>query len=69
VAVHIGGTDKYGLGKKDPFLSFNHTEKYIYRMTLRKIISPEQYADMKIQIAARRLNAQVLEALQNTENS
>jgi 1-acyl-sn-glycerol-3-phosphate acyltransferase len=66
VAVHIGGSEKYGLGKKDPFFSFNHTEKYIYKITLRKIISPEQYAGLEMQIAARRLNAQILEALQNT---
>jgi 1-acyl-sn-glycerol-3-phosphate acyltransferase len=66
VAVHVGGTDKYGLGKKDPFFSFNHTEKYIYRLTLRKVISPEQYAGMEIHRAARRLNAQMLEALQDT---
>jgi 1-acyl-sn-glycerol-3-phosphate acyltransferase len=69
VAAHIGGTDKYGLGKKEPFLSFNHTEKYIYRITLQKIISPEQFAGMEIQRAARRLNAQILDALQNTENT
>jgi 1-acyl-sn-glycerol-3-phosphate acyltransferase len=68
VAVHIGGTDKYGLGKKDPFFSFNHTEKYIYRITLQKIINPGQYADMEIQRAARRMNSQILEVFQNPIN-
>jgi 1-acyl-sn-glycerol-3-phosphate acyltransferase len=68
VAVYNGGTDKYGLGKKDPFLSFNHTEKYIYRITFQKIINPVQYADMEIQRAARRLNAQILEVFQNPVN-
>ena len=65
VALYIGGTDKYGLGKNDPFFSFNHTEKYIYRITLQKIINPEQYAGMENHRAVRRLNAQILEVFQN----
>jgi 1-acyl-sn-glycerol-3-phosphate acyltransferase len=68
VAAYIGGTDKYGLGKKDPFFSFNHTEKYIYRITLQKTINPAQYEGMEIQRAARRLNAQILETFQNPVN-
>jgi 1-acyl-sn-glycerol-3-phosphate acyltransferase len=66
VVVHIGGTEKYGLGKNDPFLSFSHTEKYIYRINFKKTISPKQYEGMENQRAVRRLNAQILEALQNT---
>ncbi|MDR0289522.1 MAG: 1-acyl-sn-glycerol-3-phosphate acyltransferase [Treponema sp.] len=69
VVAHIGGTDKYGLGKKDPFFSFNHTEKYIYRLSLQKIINPEQYNGLEIQIAAKRMNTQILEVFQNMENS
>jgi 1-acyl-sn-glycerol-3-phosphate acyltransferase len=68
VTAYIGGTDKYGLGKKDPFFSFNHTEKYIYRISLQKIINPEQYAGMEIQRAVRRMNAQILEVFQNPVN-
>jgi 1-acyl-sn-glycerol-3-phosphate acyltransferase len=69
VAVHIGGTDKYGLGKKDPFLSFNHSEKYIYRINFKKTINPKQYEGMEDHRAVRRMNAQILEALQNTGES
>jgi hypothetical protein len=69
VAVHIGGTEKYGLGKNDPFLSFNHTEKYIYRINFKKTISPKQYEGMENQRAVRRLNAQILESLQNAGES
>jgi 1-acyl-sn-glycerol-3-phosphate acyltransferase len=65
VAAFIGGTDKYGLGKKDPYCAFNHTEKYIYRITFQKIISPGQYAGMEAQRAVRRMNAQILEVFQN----
>ena len=64
-AVHIGGTDKYGLGKKDPFLSFNHTEKYIYRVKIQKFLNPEKYTGMEMQRAVRRLNAEMLELFQN----
>ncbi|MDR1319506.1 MAG: 1-acyl-sn-glycerol-3-phosphate acyltransferase, partial [Treponema sp.] len=46
LAVHIGGTDKYGLGKHDPFAAFNHTEKYIYRVRIQGKLSPAKYAGM-----------------------
>jgi 1-acyl-sn-glycerol-3-phosphate acyltransferase len=68
VVAYMGGTDKYGLGKKDPYFAFNHTEKYIYRITLQKIISPGQYEGMETQRAVRRLNAQILELFQNPVN-
>jgi 1-acyl-sn-glycerol-3-phosphate acyltransferase len=60
VVAYMGGTDKYGLGKKDPYFAFNHTEKYIYRITFQKIINPDDYAGMEIQLAVRRLNTQIL---------
>jgi len=69
VVVHIGGTDKYGLGKNDPFLSFNHTDKYIYRVRIQKTLSPEKYAGVEIQRAVRRLNAEMLELFQSPVNA
>ena len=63
VAAHIGGTDKYGLGKRDPFTAFNHTDKYIYRISIRGRLCPEKYAGMETHRAARRLNAEILELL------
>jgi len=68
VAAHIGGTDKYGLKKNDPFLSFNHTDKYIYRVRIQKTLSPEKYAGMEMQRAVRRLNAEMLELFQRPVN-
>lgn len=65
VVAHIGGTDKYGLGKKDPFFSFNHNDKYVYRITFQKIISPHQFAGIEIHRAVRRINDQILESFQN----
>ena len=43
VPVRIGGTDKYGLGKKDPWAAFNPSKKYIYRLCMKTEISPEKY--------------------------
>jgi len=43
VPVHIGGTDKYGLGKKDPWTGFNPTERYVYRISMGAEINPEKY--------------------------
>jgi 1-acyl-sn-glycerol-3-phosphate acyltransferase len=68
VVAHIGGTDKYGLGKNDPLFSFNHIEKYIYRVRFQKQISPEKYAGLEIQRAVRRLNAEILAIFQNPVN-
>jgi 1-acyl-sn-glycerol-3-phosphate acyltransferase len=65
VVAHIGGTDKYGLGKHDPFTAFNHTDKYIYRISIRGSLSPENYAGMEAHRAVRRMNAAILELLQN----
>jgi 1-acyl-sn-glycerol-3-phosphate acyltransferase len=64
VAVYIGGTDKYGLGKHDPFTAFNHTSKYIYRINILATLSPAKYAGMETPRAVRRLNAEIVAALQ-----
>jgi 1-acyl-sn-glycerol-3-phosphate acyltransferase len=65
VVARIGGTDKYGLGKRDPFTAFNHTEKYIYRISIQGGLSPAKYAGMESHRAARLLNAEILEKLQS----
>ena len=51
--IHIGGTDKYGLGKKDPWTGFNTQERYVYRITMGKEISPEKYRDLPMTAAAK----------------
>jgi len=68
VAAHIGGTDKYGLGKKEPFLSFNHTDKYIYIITLQKIINPKEFEGLEMHRAVRRLNERLLDIFKNPVN-
>jgi 1-acyl-sn-glycerol-3-phosphate acyltransferase len=63
LAVHIGGNDKYGLGKGDPFTAFNHVDKYIYRVRIQGRLDPAKYADEEIPRAARHLNEEILNLL------
>lgn len=68
VPVHIGGTDKWGLGKHDPWTAFNHRDKYVYRIRLRDEISPAAFSRFPYPAAVRRLNETIREALVNPEN-
>lgn len=63
IPVHIGGTSKYGLGKHDPFFSYNHTEKYTWEFTMLEPIDPKDYADMPVPIAARKMTEKLSEIL------
>jgi len=51
--VHIGGTDKFGLGKKDPLTGFNPRERYVYRITMKEEINPEKYKNLPEPAAAK----------------
>lgn len=53
VPVHIGGTDKFGLGKKDPLTGFNPRERYVYRITMKEEINPEKYKNLPEPAAAK----------------
>ena len=53
IPVHIGGTDKYGLGKRDPWTAFNPRDRYVYRIEMENEISPEKYRDLSLPLAAR----------------
>jgi 1-acyl-sn-glycerol-3-phosphate acyltransferase len=63
IPIRIGGTDKYGLGKKDPWLAFNPQDKYVYRIRMGGEISSRKYADLPVPIAVRRLTGEIKEAL------
>jgi 1-acyl-sn-glycerol-3-phosphate acyltransferase len=63
IPLHIGGTDKYGLGKRDPLLAFNPTEKYVYRIRMQNEISPVRFAALPAPQAARRLTAYIKDQL------
>ena len=53
--LHIGGNDKYGLGKGESLLCVNHTERYKYEFTVLPQIPPSNYAGLNESIAAKRL--------------
>jgi 1-acyl-sn-glycerol-3-phosphate acyltransferase len=63
VPLHIGGTDKWGLGKHNPWLAYNHTEKYVYRIRMREELSPDAYAGLENSRAVRRLTEAIRAAL------
>jgi 1-acyl-sn-glycerol-3-phosphate acyltransferase len=65
--VRIGGNDKYGLGKNDPWRGFNHTERYIYTLNVLPEIRPENYSMLPEPIAARRINNEIKERLFTAE--
>jgi len=53
IPVHIGGTDKFGLGKKDPWTGYNPTERYVYSLTMGEEIVPQKYKNLPEAAAAR----------------
>jgi 1-acyl-sn-glycerol-3-phosphate acyltransferase len=59
VPVHIGGTDKYGLGKGDSWTGFNPQERYIYRITMGAEINPEKYRFFPKPVGVRALTREI----------
>lgn len=63
--LHIGGNDKYGLGKGDPMLFVNPQERYKYEFTVLPQIPPSNYAGLNESIAAKRLTDDMRTAIEN----
>jgi len=59
VPVHIGGTDKYGLGKNDPLSSFNPSERYFYSISMGTEINPDKYRSLPMPKAVRALTREM----------
>jgi 1-acyl-sn-glycerol-3-phosphate acyltransferase len=59
VPVHIGGTDKYGLGKKDPWTGFNPRERYVYRISMGTEIDPVKYRELPTPRAVRAMTREI----------
>lgn len=53
--IFIGGSDKFGLGKYDPFWSFNHVEQFVYHIILLKEINISEYKEFSNPISAKRI--------------
>jgi 1-acyl-sn-glycerol-3-phosphate acyltransferase len=63
IPVHIGGTDKYGLGKHDPWAAFNPRDKYIYRISMGEELSPASYGGVLTPRGVKQCTAAIKEAL------
>ncbi|MDR2952364.1 MAG: 1-acyl-sn-glycerol-3-phosphate acyltransferase [Treponema sp.] len=59
VPLHIGGTDKYGIGKNDPWTGFNPRERYIFTITMGAEISPLNYQELPSPKAVRALTKEM----------
>lgn len=67
--VLVGGNDKYGLGKHDPWFSYNHEETYVYHFKLLPTIKISDYLDLSETIAAKRLTDKMEEVLSSAVDS
>ncbi|MDR2718922.1 MAG: 1-acyl-sn-glycerol-3-phosphate acyltransferase [Treponema sp.] len=68
VPVHIGGTDKYGLGKKEPWTGFNPRERYVYSIGMGPEVNPEKYRHLPTPKAVRALTREMAAFLLPAEN-
>ena len=64
--VHIGGNDKYGLGKGESMLLVNPQERYKYEFTVLPQIQVSNYAGLSESIAAKRLTDDMRTAIENS---
>jgi 1-acyl-sn-glycerol-3-phosphate acyltransferase len=69
VPVHIGGTDKYGLGKKDPWTGFNSRERYVYNISMGPEIDPEKYRNLPMPRAVRAMTREMTAFLFPSKNA
>jgi 1-acyl-sn-glycerol-3-phosphate acyltransferase len=61
--VRIGGTDKYGLGKKDPWTGVNPLGPYVYEISTGAEFKPEKYQGLPAPIAVKKLTEDLHAAL------
>jgi 1-acyl-sn-glycerol-3-phosphate acyltransferase len=58
IPVYIGGNDKYGLGKGDPWRAVNPQGPYLYDIRVGTELDPGAYRDLPPLLALRRLAAE-----------
>lgn len=61
--ILVGGNDKYGLGKCDPWWSYNHAEEYLYDLSLLPEIKIADYASLPESLAAKRITEKMQETI------
>jgi 1-acyl-sn-glycerol-3-phosphate acyltransferase len=69
IPLHIGGTDKYGLGKKDPWTAFNPRERYVYEIKMGTEILPEKYKSLPKPVAVRALTREIASSIFPVKNT
>ena len=67
--VRIGGTDKYGMGKKDPWAAFNPVDRYIYQIRMEKEITPEKFKTLSNPIAVKTMTGVLFDSLLSKNNA
>ncbi|MFP3089356.1 1-acyl-sn-glycerol-3-phosphate acyltransferase [Treponema sp. TIM-1] len=68
IPIYIGGNDKYGLGKRDPWTAFNHRDKYRYHIRRGAELLPETYGAMPAPRAVRQLTEDIRNFFLATRN-
>ena len=63
--LFIGGSDKYGLGKKDPLWSYNHVERYLFDIKMLPVIKIDQFKELSDTIAAKHLTEEMERVIRN----
>jgi 1-acyl-sn-glycerol-3-phosphate acyltransferase len=63
IPLRIGGADKYGLGKHDPWTAFSPAGRYVYRIRVCAPISPANRAGLPLPRAMRQLTGEIQRAL------
>jgi 1-acyl-sn-glycerol-3-phosphate acyltransferase len=69
VPVRIGGTDKFGLGKKDPWPGFNPRERYVYKLDMGTEIEIDKYRNYSMPKAVRVLGRDIFASLFSAKGS
>jgi 1-acyl-sn-glycerol-3-phosphate acyltransferase len=57
--IRIDANDMWGLGKKDPFYAYNHTERYTFHSRPLPEISPADYSELPYSIAVKHITEQL----------
>ena len=65
--IHIGGSDKYGLGKHDPVYKVHPTDTYYYEFTVLPQITMDKYKDLSPTVAAKHLTDDMRAAIESVK--
>jgi 1-acyl-sn-glycerol-3-phosphate acyltransferase len=69
IPVNIGGNDKYGLGKKEPWAAINPTERYIYKIKVADEITPEKFKSLPNPIAVKTMTGVLFDSILSKNNA